>query len=149
MEETWLTSAAESLVHRWCLNPWCGCCLCAASSPSAILYRFKINSPQECFCKIRIYLVIKTCQSRRDSLASSGDLAKSSNVGWGSDIYIRGSFIISILTTRSHSDKCRNPGHYVLVNLFTEDLCIFLMIHMFTESCGILLSRSFRIISVQ
>lgn len=45
VDETWLTPTLESLVCRRRLSPCCGCCLRAASSPSAILYRFKINSP--------------------------------------------------------------------------------------------------------
>lgn len=45
MDETWLTAVFGSLVRRRRRSPWCGCCLRAASSPSAILYRFKINSP--------------------------------------------------------------------------------------------------------
>lgn len=45
VDETWLTPVLGSLVRRRRRNPWCGGCLGAASSPSAILYRFKINSP--------------------------------------------------------------------------------------------------------
>lgn len=45
MDETWFTPTLGSLVCRRRLSPWCCCCLRAASSPSAILYRFKINSP--------------------------------------------------------------------------------------------------------
>ncbi|KAK2092361.1 hypothetical protein P7K49_028889, partial [Saguinus oedipus] len=45
VDETWLTATLGSLVRRRRRNPWCGCCPRAASSPSAILYRFKINSP--------------------------------------------------------------------------------------------------------
>lgn len=45
VDETWLTPVLESLVRCRRRSPWCGCCLRATSSPSAILYRFKINSP--------------------------------------------------------------------------------------------------------
>lgn len=45
VDETWLTPVLGSLVPRRRRSPWCGCSLRAASSPSAILYRFKINSP--------------------------------------------------------------------------------------------------------
>lgn len=45
VDETWLTPMLESLVCRRRRSPWCGGCLRATSSPSAILYRFKINSP--------------------------------------------------------------------------------------------------------
>lgn len=45
MDETWLTPVFESLVRRRRRSPWCGSWLRVTSSPSAILYRFKINSP--------------------------------------------------------------------------------------------------------
>lgn len=45
VDETWLTPVLGSLVRRRRHSSWCGCCLRDTSSPSAILYRFKINSP--------------------------------------------------------------------------------------------------------
>ena len=45
VDETWLTPVFGSLVRLRRRSPSCDCCLRAASSPSAILYRFKINSP--------------------------------------------------------------------------------------------------------
>ena len=45
VDETWLTPVFESLVRRGRRSPWCGSWLRVTSSPSAILYRFKINSP--------------------------------------------------------------------------------------------------------